>query len=40
MPPLILQLRAMVNTVLPLKIVTVETGVPGEKPQGYVGYLA
>ena len=29
---------ARVNTVLPLKIVSVETGVPGEKPpQGVIG---
>ena len=32
---------ARVNTVLPLKIVSVETGVPGGKPlQGMIGYLA
>ena len=32
---------ARVDTVLPLKIVSVETGVPGEKPlQGRIGYLA
>ena len=30
-----------VNNVLPLKIVSVETRVPGEKPpQGVIGYLA